>query len=55
MEPNRRARLWDDGLHFTEAGYAEVGVMVGERLVEVIEEGSEEETSSPMQEAIGMD
>ncbi|KAF7868576.1 hypothetical protein EAF04_005107 [Stromatinia cepivora] len=38
MEANKRARLWDDGLHFTEAGYKEMGIMVGEKMIGFIEE-----------------
>lgn len=38
MESNKRAEIWDDGLHFTEAGYKEMGIMVGEKMIEFIEE-----------------
>ncbi|KAI9645519.1 hypothetical protein NHQ30_006261 [Ciborinia camelliae] len=46
MEPDRRARLWDDGLHFTEMGYEEMGVMVGEKMIEFIEEVKHEKEVS---------
>lgn len=38
MDLEKRERLWDDGLHFTEEGYKEIGIMVGEKLIQVIEE-----------------
>jgi lysophospholipase L1-like esterase len=28
--------IWDDGLHFTPAGYAKIGSLVAERLLEII-------------------
>ncbi|KAF7912985.1 uncharacterized protein EAF01_002006 [Botrytis porri] len=38
MELGKRERLWDDGLHFTEEGYKEIGIMVGEKMIQIIEE-----------------
>ncbi|CCD50395.1 hypothetical protein BofuT4_P090820.1 [Botrytis cinerea T4] len=38
MDLEKRERLWDDGLHFTEEGYKEIGIMVGEKMIQVIEE-----------------
>ncbi|THV51912.1 hypothetical protein BGAL_0095g00280 [Botrytis galanthina] len=38
MELEKRELLWDDGLHFTEEGYKEIGIMVGEKMIQVIEE-----------------
>ncbi|KAE9382177.1 SGNH hydrolase [Stipitochalara longipes BDJ] len=32
-----RNELWDDGLHFTAAGYAKIGTLVAERLIEIID------------------
>lgn len=46
MDSNKRARLWDDGLHFTEAGYQEMGTMVGEKMIEFIEESKPEKEVS---------
>jgi lysophospholipase L1-like esterase len=34
-----RAKIWDDGLHFTEEGYAKIGEIVGRRLLGIIEGG----------------
>lgn len=27
-----RDEIWDDGLHFTEAGYQRIGKLIGERI-----------------------
>ena len=29
--------FWDDGLHFTAAGYAKIGRLVAERVVEIVD------------------
>ncbi|KAA8574649.1 hypothetical protein EYC84_003899 [Monilinia fructicola] len=56
MEPNQRERLWDDGLHFTEAGYQEMGIMVGEKMIEFIEElKAEKEVSLSGQGTMGIE
>ncbi|KAG4427229.1 hypothetical protein IFR05_017288 [Cadophora sp. M221] len=39
MPEAERDEIWDDGLHFTPTGYARVGVLVAERLMELL--GSE--------------
>ncbi|KAN0121772.1 SGNH hydrolase [Hyaloscypha variabilis] len=36
-----RNELWDDGLHFTAAGYAKIGRLVADRLIEIINSESE--------------
>ncbi|PMD13280.1 SGNH hydrolase [Hyaloscypha hepaticicola] len=38
LTKEERKELWDDGLHFTAAGYAKIGSLVAERLIEIIEE-----------------
>ena len=37
MEEAERDLIWDDGLHFTKAGYERMGRFVAERLIELIE------------------
>lgn len=37
MPESERKEIWDDGLHFTSKGYERMGVMVAERLVEILE------------------
>ncbi|KAH7364741.1 SGNH hydrolase-type esterase domain-containing protein [Rhexocercosporidium sp. MPI-PUGE-AT-0058] len=36
MPEKEREEIWDDGLHFTSAGYERVGVLVAERLIEIL-------------------
>ena len=38
LAKEERKELWDDGLHFTTAGYAKIGSLVAERLIEIMEE-----------------
>lgn len=38
LTKEERKELWDDGLHFTAAGYAKIGSLIAERLIEIIEE-----------------
>ena len=38
MPEAEREEIWDDGLHFTAAGYAKIGSLVAERLLEIIKE-----------------
>ena len=33
----RREELWDDGLHFSDKGYEEVGKLVAERILGILE------------------
>lgn len=40
LPKDKRAELWDDGLHFTEAGYDLMGSIIAERLVQ-LSSGSE--------------
>jgi hypothetical protein len=46
LPEKRRNELWDDGVHFTHAGYDLMGTFIGKRLVEIItakmNEGGEE-------------
>ena len=39
LDPVARDNIWDDGLHFTEAGYERIGEMVARRLIGIIERG----------------
>lgn len=41
MPLEERAEMWDDGLHFTPAGYERIGEMVAERLLEILKGESE--------------
>ncbi len=36
MPEAERDKIWDDGLHFTPAGYERVGRLVAERLIEIL-------------------
>jgi lysophospholipase L1-like esterase len=36
LSNEERHEIWDDGLHFTAAGYAKIGSLVAERLIEII-------------------
>lgn len=36
MSEGDRDEIWDDGLHFTPAGYERVGLLVAERLIELL-------------------
>ena len=36
MEPEKRMKIWDDGLHFTKAGYDLIGHVIAERLKELL-------------------
>lgn len=36
MPEEERDEIWDDGLHFTPAGYERVGRLVAERLIEIL-------------------
>jgi hypothetical protein len=38
MPAERRSEIWDDGVHFTEAGYDLMGEIIAERLIELIGE-----------------
>jgi lysophospholipase L1-like esterase len=38
LTKEERQELWDDGLHFTAAGYAKIGSLVAERLIEIMKE-----------------
>jgi lysophospholipase L1-like esterase len=38
LTKEERKELWDDGLHFTAAGYAKIGSLVAERLIEIMNE-----------------
>lgn len=37
MSAENRHEMWDDGLHFSEAGYEAMGKLVGERLIGILE------------------
>ena len=37
MPVEERDSIWDDGLHFTELGYEKMGIMVAERLGEILD------------------
>lgn len=37
MPVEERDCIWDDGLHFTELGYEKMGMMVAERLGEILD------------------
>lgn len=39
MDVEERKKIWDDGLHFTEEGYERIGLMVGRRLLGILEKG----------------
>jgi len=39
MEREERERFWDDGLHFTEEGYERMGMLIGRRLLGILEGG----------------
>lgn len=41
MSKDERKEIWDDGLHFTAAGYARIGTLVAERLVEILQREAE--------------
>jgi len=36
MPEAEREEIWDDGLHFTPKGYERMGVMIAERLIDII-------------------
>ncbi len=38
MPVEKRKRIWDDGVHFTEKGYGLMGKMIADRLLELIGE-----------------
>lgn len=38
MKEEDRKHIWDDGLHFTEAGYEMIGTLVGNRIVDILGE-----------------
>jgi lysophospholipase L1-like esterase len=38
LTKEERKELWDDGLHFTAAGYAKMGSLIAERLLEIMKE-----------------
>ena len=44
----KRNELWDDGVHFTAEGYDLMGVIIADRLIEVIEEIEREEKEAAM-------
>jgi hypothetical protein len=43
MEEKEKEEIWDDGLHFTPAGYERMGEFVAGRLIEIISEGTKKE------------
>ena len=43
MPEKRRNELWDDGVHFTHAGYDLMGTLVGNRLIDIITADMKEE------------
>ena len=40
MQEVERAEVWDDGLHFSPAGYQRLGEMVAARLAGILEDGA---------------
>ncbi|CAG8961910.1 hypothetical protein HYFRA_00013710 [Hymenoscyphus fraxineus] len=38
LSDSEQERLWDDGLHFTEAGYEKIGTLLGERILSILQE-----------------
>ena len=39
MDPDKRKKIWDDGLHFKKSGYDLMGDIVAQRLEEIMSEG----------------
>jgi hypothetical protein len=39
MEEAEREIIWDDGLHLTEEGYERMGLLIGRRLLGILEGG----------------
>ncbi|CAG8977590.1 hypothetical protein HYALB_00008366 [Hymenoscyphus albidus] len=37
LSDSEQERLWDDGLHFTEAGYEKMGILLGERILSILQ------------------
>lgn len=40
MDEQRRKKIWDDGLHFTDEGYDLMGEVISERLLELLTKSS---------------
>ena len=37
MDEEKRDKIWDDGVHLTEAGYDLMGDVVADRLIDLLE------------------
>lgn len=37
LSPEERHEIWDDGLHFTPAGYEKIGNMVADALLKIMD------------------
>ncbi len=42
MPEEERAKIWDDGLHFTTEGYERLGNLLAKKLVQILK-GEDEE------------